>query len=236
MTKNRSLLWCALAGLLLLPGCATHVYNTEVLSKPNNRFAIVSFGGLTSGLGMSEAEDLKMVTDLDNVVYKELSQSKRFSLVTPSRVKASRSYRLIKGEPTDGMYTAKVATGYKRFDPKKQPAEVKKLMEELKVTGVMLVSAYYGKKENSVFVSGLLKIPGLSGGMAKGHVTYSVVAYNDKAEVIWQDMVEVTTKDGTLMVMGIANVAKLYPQLVDITQEASRLVLKNLDEKLGKGI
>ena len=33
--------------------------------------------------------------------------------------------------------------------------------------------------------------------------------------------------------MGIANVGKLYPQLVDITQEASRLALKNLDEKLG---
>jgi hypothetical protein len=236
MTKNRLLLWCTLAGALLLPGCATHVYNTEVLAKPNNRFAIVSFGGLTSGLGMSEAEDLKMVTDLDNVVYKELSQSKRFSLVTPSRVKASRSYQLIKGESTDGMYTPKVAAGYKKFDPRKQPGEVKKLMQELKVNGVILVSAYYGKKENSVFVSGLLKIPGLSGGVAKGHVTYSVVAFNDKAEVIWQDTAEVTTQDGTLMVMGIANVAKLYPQLVDITQEASRLVLKNLDEKLGKGI
>ena len=37
----------------------------------------------------------------------------------------------------------------------------------------------------------------------------------------------------SLLVMGIANVGKLYPQLVDITQEASRLALKNLDEKLG---
>lgn len=141
-TKSSFSLWCALAAVLLLPGCATHVYNTEALSKPNNRFAIVSFGGLTSGLGMSEAEDLKMITDLDAVVYKELSQSKHFSLVSPVRVKKSRSYALIAGEPTDGMYTIKVAEGYKKFDPKKQADQVKKLMDELKVSGVILVSAY----------------------------------------------------------------------------------------------
>lgn len=106
-------------------------------------------------------------------------------------------------------------------------------MDEFKLGGVIQVSAYYGKKERSVFVSGLLKLPGISGGLANGHVTYSVVAYNNKAEVIWQDTVEATTNDSTILVMGIANVGKLYPQLVDITQEASRLALKNLDEKLG---
>jgi hypothetical protein len=232
MLNKKVLLAAAIAAAALLQGCASHVYNKEALSQRNNRFAIVSFGGLTSGLGMDEEADAKMISGLDDVVYQELSRSKHFTLVRPLAVKGSRSYALIKGEPTDGMYTMKVAKGYKKFDPKKETEAVRKLMDELKLSGVIQVAAYYGKKEQSVFVSGLLKLPGVSGGVANGHITYSVVAYNNKAEVIWQDTVEATTNESTLLVMGIANVAKLYPQLVDITQEASRLALKNLDEKV----
>ena len=223
----------ALAALALLQGCASKVYNQQALSQPNNRFAIVSFGGLTSGLGMNEEADLKLVTGLEDIVYQELSRSRHFTLARPSAVKAARSYALIKGESTDGMYTMKVAKGYKKFDPRKETEAIGKLMDELKLSGVIQVSAYYAKKERSVFVSGLLPL-GVSGGLANGAVNYIVVAYNRKGEVIWQDTVEVTTKEGTLLVMGIANVGKLYPQLVDITQEASRTALKNLDEKVTK--
>lgn len=222
----------ALSAAALISGCATQVHNKEVLSRPNNRFAIVSFGGLTSGLGMTEAEDLKMITSLAEVVYKELNQSRRFKLVPPSTVKGSRSDALIKGEPTDGMYTIKVAPGYKRFDPKNESAALKKLMTELNLTGVIQVTAYYNKQEKTAWVSGLLPIPGISGGVANGHINYSIVAYDKNFEVIWQDSVEATTKDSTLVVMGIANVGKLHPQLVDITQEASRMALKNLNEKV----
>ena len=232
MTKKIVALWASLLSLMILSGCASQVYNKEALSQPNNRFAIVSFSGLTSGLGMNEQADEKMIAELDDIVYQELRHSKHFNLVRPAAVKASRSYALIKGEPTEGMYTPKVGKGYKKFDPKKEAEAVKKLMAELKLSGIIQVRAYYGKKEKSVLVSGLLKLPGISGGVANGHVTYSVVAYNNKAEVIWQDTVEATTNDSTILVMGIANVGKLYPQLVDITQEASRRALKNLDEKL----
>ena len=227
-------LWigAALAALVLLQGCASQVYNKEALSQPNNRFAIVSFGGFTSGLGMNEEADEKLISGLEDVVYQELRQSKHFTLVRPAAVKASRGYAQIKGESTDGMYTMKVAKGYKKFDPRKEPEALRKLMEELRVSGVLQVQAVYTKKEKSVFVSGLLKLPGISGGVANGHVNYSVVAYNAKGEVIWQDMVEATTNDSTILVMGIANVGKLHPQLVDITQEASRVALKNLDQKL----
>ena len=231
MSKKNLLLGAALGVAVLLHGCASQVYNKDALAQPNNRFAIVSFGGFTSGLGMDEEADLKMMSGLDDIVYQELSRSKHFTLVRPAAVKSAKSYALIKAEPTEGMYTMKVAKGYKKFDPKKESEAVAKLMSELKLSGVILVSAYYGKKEKSVFVSGLLPLP-VSGGVANGHVRYSVVAYNDKAEVIWQDTVEATTNDSTVLVMGIANVAKLYPQLVDITQEASRLTLKNLDAKL----
>lgn len=232
MLAKKLSLWTALAAVALLQGCASQVYNKDALSQPNNRFAIVSFGGFTSGLGMNEEADEKMITGLDDIVYQELRQSKHFTLVRPATVKASRSYAQIKGESTDGMYTMKVAKGYKKFDPKKEAEAVKKLMDELRLSGVVQIWATYGKKEKSVLVSGLFKLPGISGGVANGHVTYAIVAYNSKAEVIWQDLVEATTNDSTILVMGIANVAKLYPQLVDITQEASRLALKNLDEKL----
>ena len=233
MLNNK--LWTAtvLAAALLLHGCASQVYNKEALSQPNNRFAIVSFGGFTSGLGMDQEADTKMITGLDDIVYQELSRSKHFNLVRPATVKSAKSYAQIKGEPTEGMYTMKVAKGYKKFDPKKEADAVRKLMDELKLSGIIQVYAIYTKKERSMFVSGLLPLP-VSGGLANGHVNYTVVAYNNKGEVIWQDNVESTTRDGTVLVMGIANVAKLYPQLVDITQEASRLALKNLDEKVGK--
>ena len=231
MFNNKFLVGAALGVAVLLQGCASQVYNKEALAKPNNRFAIVSFGGFTSGLGMDEEADLKMISGLDDIVYQELSRSRHFTLVRPAMVKNAKSYALIKGESTDGMYTLKVAKGYKKFDPKKESEAVAKLMNELKLSGVIQVTAYYGKKEKSVFVSGLLPLP-VSGGVASGHVRYSVVAYNQNGEVIWQDSVEATTNDSTVLVMGIANVAKLYPQLVDITQEASRLTLKNLDAKL----
>ena len=232
MLKNKLWSAAALAAVVVLQGCASQVYKKDAFGTPNNRFAIVSFGGFTSGLGMDEEADMKMITGLDDVVYQELSRSRHFTLVRPGAVKGSRSYAQIKGESTDGMYTMKVAKGYKKFDPKKEPETLRKLMDELKVSGVIQVSAVYGKKERSVFVSGLLKLPGVSGGLANGHVQYTVVAYNNKGEVIWQDTVQATTNDSTLLVMGVANVSKLYPQLVDITQEASRLALKNLDEKL----
>lgn len=232
MQKESTLFRAAFFAVLFLSGCATQVYDREALSRSDNRFAIVSFSGFTTGLGMNEAADEKLIDQLDDVAYEELRQSKHFTLVRPAAVTGSRSYALIKGEPTDGMYTAKVGKGYKRFDPKKEAEAVRKLMAELKLNGIIVVSAYYGKKEKSVFVSGLLKLPGISGGVANGHVTYSVAAYDSQAKVIWQDTVEATTNDSTILVMGIANVAKLYPQLVDITQEASRLALKNLDEKI----
>lgn len=225
----------ALLAVAFLPGCATQVYDKESLFKPNNRFAIVSFAGRTNGLGMSQAEDEKMITDLDEVVYKELNQSRYFKLVPPSTVKASRIYAAIPSESTDGIYTLKVAHGYKKFDPKKHAEHLKKLMDELKLSGVIQVSAVYTKTEKSAYMSGLLKIPFLSGGVAGGQVNYQIVAYNNKNEVIWQDSIEATTKDSTVMIMGIANVAKLYPQLVDITQDATRIALKNLDEKVAKG-
>jgi hypothetical protein len=232
--KGKNVVLCAaLAVAALLSGCATQVHNRDALTQPNNRFAIVTFGGFTSGLGMTETDDAKMIAGLDDVVYKELNQSRYFKLVPQATVKASKSYALIKGEGTDGMFTAKVAKGYKKFDPKKELEAVQKLMDELRVSAVIQVTAVYGKKEKTAFLSGLLPLP-VSGGVANGTVNYTVVAYNRKGEVVWQDTIESTTQESGVVIMGFADVGKIYPQLVDITQEASRLALKHIDEKLGK--
>lgn len=228
---RKASLWVALGTIVLLQGCATHIYNAEAFSQPNSRFAIVSFGGLTSGLGMDQEADQKLITELEPVVYQELRKSRHFRLIRPRLVTSNRDYRLIQGESTDGMYSMKVARGYKKFDPKKQQAAVRKLMADLRLSGIIQVTAYYGKKDSSVFLSGLLPIP-VSGGVAHGHITLSVVAYDRNGDVIWQDTVEKNTRNGTLLVMGIANVGKLYPQLVDITEEASHAALMKLDAKL----
>lgn len=233
---KKTLAAATLALVALLSGCATQVYKTEALSRPNQRFALISFGGLSSGLGMTEAEDQKLIASLEEVVFKELGQSKRFRLAAPSAVKNSRNYAQIKGAPTEGMYTLKMAPGYKRFDPRDEGPAIKKLMTELNLTGVVMITAHYSKTEKSAWVSGLLPIPGISGGVANGRLNFSIVAFNENLEVIWQDMVQATTRDGTLVVMGIANVGKLYPQLVDITQEATRVALKNLAEQLDKKV
>lgn len=226
---------CAAAALaLVVSGCATSSLQNKDAFSPDNRFALVSFGGFTSGLGMSEAEDNEMITNLDAVVIKELSQSKHFQLAPERSVKASRAYAVVKGEPTGGLYSVKVARGYKKFDVKKQIEAVDSMMDELHLSGVIQVTAVYGKSEKTAFVSGLIPILGAaSGGVARGTVNYSIVAYDRQGEVIWRDTVEAKTHDSTLVVMGIANVGKLYPQLVDITQDASRQALKDLDDKLG---
>jgi hypothetical protein len=55
---------------------------------------------------------------------------------------------------------------------------------------------------------------------------------NSANEVIWRDLVEVTSKDSVGKIMGIGNTAALHPKLIDISQEAVRTLMANLDEKL----
>jgi len=224
--------WGVVTALLLIAGCASQVYNTSSLSQPN-RFAIVSVTGMTSGLGLSQAEDTELVTATAGAIYKELRQSDRFKLASPATVKRSHGYRLIQSESTDGIYTLKVAEGYKKFDATKEGDALKKLMAELKLTGVIQVQVVYGKQEKSAWMSGVLPLPvPVSGGLVKGQVSYTITAYNAADEVIWRDTVTAATHDSVISVMGISNVGKLYPELLDVAQEATRTALKDLDEKL----
>jgi hypothetical protein len=220
--------------LLLISGCSQQVIKSSELKKPN-RFAIVSVTGMTSGFGMSENEEINLLSKVDEVVSKELNQSKDFRMVSSSLVKQSHSYAAIKGQSADGMFTGKVANGYKKFDvtDNSEAANLKKLMSELKLTGVIQITAAYTLKNSGLSVSGFLPVPiPVSVGSASGHVNLAIVVVNNANEVIWRDMVEVTSKDSIGKVMGIGNTAALYPKLVDISQEAVRTAINNLDEKL----
>lgn len=219
---------------MLLAGCAQQVVKTSEMKK-SNRFAIVTVTGYTSGFGMSENEETDLITKVDDAVSKELSRSKDFHLISSSAVKQSRSYAAIKGDSTNGMLTGKVARGYKKFDVTSdaEAPNLKKLMSELKLNGVIQITAAYSMKNSGVSVSGFLPVPiPVSAGSASGHITLVVIAVNSNNEVIWRDTIEATTKDSVGQVMGVGNTAKLYPQLIDISQEAIRTAMANLDEKL----
>ncbi len=220
--------------LVLLSGCSNQVVKTAEMKKPN-RFAIVSVIGSTTGLGMSENEEVALLSRVDEIVSKELNQAKSFRLSSSSQVKQSRSYAAIKGDSTDGIFTGKAAQGYKKFDitSESEAPNLKKLMSELKLTGVIQVSAYYSVKSGGFTLSGIAPIPiPLSAGTSSGHIVFAIVAVNNANEVIWRDMVEVTSKDSVGKIMGIGNTNALQPKLIDISQEAIRTAMVNLDEKL----
>lgn len=231
---NQKLAALLVLALLFLSGCSNQVVKSTEMKKPN-RFAIVTVTGSTQGLGMSESEEIGLLTKVDDVVSKELNQSKKFKMTNSSLVKQSRSYSTIKGEATDGLFTLKAAQGYKKFDitSESEAPNLKKLMSELKLTGVMQVSAYYSVKSGGFTLSGIAPIPiPLSAGTSSGHVTFMIVVVNNANEVIWRDMIEVTSKDSVGKIMGIGNTTALHPKLIDISQEAVRTLMANLDEKL----
>lgn len=231
---NRILAALLVPALVFLSGCAQQVIKTSELKKPN-RFAIVSVIGATSGFGMSENEEIGLLTKVDEVVSKELNQSRDFKLISSALVKQSRNYAAIKADSTDGILAIKVAHGYKKFDitSESEAPNLKKLMSELKLTGVIQVTAAYTMKNSGVSLSGFLPVPvPISVGSASGHVALSIVVVNNNNEIIWRDTIEVTSKDSIGKVMGIGNTAQLYPKLIDISQEAVHTALANLDEKL----
>lgn len=220
--------------LLLVAGCSNQAIKTTEMKKPN-RFAIVTVTGSTTGLGMSENEEIGLLTKVDEVVAKELNQSKNFKITSSSLVKQSRSYSAIKSESSDGMFTGKVAQGYKKFDitSASEAPNLKKLMNELKLTGVIQISAYYSVKSGGFTLSGIAPVPiPLSAGTSSGHVAFAIVVVNNANEVIWRDLIEVTSKDSVGKIMGIGNTTALHPKLIDISQEAVRTLMANLDEKL----
>jgi hypothetical protein len=221
-----------LGTVLLLGGCASQVYKAESFSKPQ-KFAIVQVTGTTSGFGLSEEEEVKLLSSLEKVLYKEFKHTRRFKLIPPSRLKRSRSYRALKGESTDGLMTMKTASGYKKFDYNEKSEAMRKLRKELKLTGTVSVMASFSKSDSSVYLSGFLPVPvPVSAGTTHGLVGLNIVAMDDKDQVIWQDFIQKETEEGVGNIMGISNFGKLYPHLIDTVQLAAREAITNLEKNV----
>jgi len=177
-----------------------------------------------------------MASNFEQIIYKELKSTKHFKMVSPKKVKKSRSYRQIKGESTDGLLTMKTAKGYKKFDPNNEAETLNKLNKELGLTGNMYITLSVNKENSGITLSGFLPIPvPVSVGKSHAKILISVVTMDDKGEVIWQDMVEKTTEDGVGHLMGVSNFNKLYPQIMDVAQTATHELVINLNEKLSTG-
>lgn len=218
--------------LLVMTGCASKVYNANAFKEPN-RFAVVSVTGLTSGFGMSEKEEVDLISSVEKVVAKELKASKGFQLIPSSKVLANRHYKALKGESTDGLMTMKAAKGFKKFDILEQQEAMAKLRKDLKLTGVIQVGASFVKKDGGMWLSGILPIPiPVSAGSTHGEVTFSVVAYDSKNEVVWQDTIVTETEDSVGTVMGVGNLSSLYPQLIDAAQVAANTAVKDLNAQV----
>lgn len=221
-----------LIALLAITGCAPKVYNADAFNRPNT-FAIVSVNGITSGFGFSTAEEQKIASNFERIIYKELKNTKRFKLASSNKVKKSRAYRQIRGESTDGLLSMKTAKGYKKFDPKNEITALKKLNKELRLTGNIFITLSVSKEDSGLTLSGLLPIPiPVSAGKTHAKVLISIVTMDYKGNVIWQDMIEKSTEDGVVHVMGISNFNKLYTQILDVAKFASHELVKNLDANL----
>jgi len=218
--------------LMFLSGCASQVYKSDSFKKPQ-KFAIVQVTGTTSGFGLSEEEEVKLLNSLEKVLYKEFKHSRQFKLIPPSRVKRSRSYRAINGDSTKGLMEMKTAKGYKKFDYKEKSGAMRKLRKELRLTGTVSIVASFSKSDSSVYLSGLLPIPvPVSAGTTHGLVGLNIVAMDDKDQVIWQDFIQKETEEGVGNIMGVSNFGKLYPHLIDTVQLAAREAITNLENNV----
>lgn len=218
--------------LLVMTGCASKVYKAEAFDEPN-RFAVVSVTGLTTGFGMSEKEEVELVTSVEKVVAKELKAAKGFRLIPSSKVLANRHYKAIKGESTDGLMTMKAAKGFKKFDIREQPEAMAKLRKDLKLTGVIQVAASFAKRSGGMWLSGILPIPiPVSAGSTHGEVTFSIVAFDSNNEIVWQDMIVTKTEGSVGTVMGVGNLSSLHPQLIDAAQVAANTAVRDLNAKV----
>lgn len=220
------------AAFVILSGCTSKVVKTESLHQ-QNRYAIVSVTGISSGFGLSEDEEEKLITSVEKVVAKELKAAKGFKLVQSSKVLRNRHYKAIKGESTEGLMTMKAAKGYKKFDIENETKNLAKLRKDLKLSGVIQVASTFTKKSGGMWISGILPIPlPISTGSTSGEVMLTVVAYDSNNEVVWQDTITTETKDSVGTVMGIGNLSSLHPQLIDAAQVAANTAVRDLNTEL----
>lgn len=230
-TKNVALLGLIIS-LFSMTGCASKVYKTDSLNK-TNRYAIVTVTGRSTGFGMSEKDEIELLTSVEKVVAKELKEAQGFQLVDSAKVIRNSHYKAIKGESTDGLMSMKAAKGFKNFEIENEKEAVAGLRKDMKLAGVIQVITSVKKKSGGMWISGILPIPvPLSAGSTQGEVVLVINAFDSNNEVVWHDVIEMETKDSVGTVMGISNLSSLYPQLIDAIQVAANTAVTDLNNEL----
>ena len=231
MFKRISLLVLSITVSLFITACTTSSFNSQAFKKPP-KLAVVSVMGTSSGLGLSDKDERKLLTSASQIIAREFKKSPRFKLVGHKYVARNKYYRAIKAKNDDGLLSMKTAKGYKKFDPEKEARKIKSMAKQLRLSGTIHVTVSFMKEESSFWLSGLLPVPvPVSGGTTSGKVIMHVSTVNLKNEVIWSDMVEVETKESSAKFMGISNLGKIRGQLIDATKEAAKQLVKNLHQK-----
>lgn len=227
----RTMAYVAVAGLsLTLAACATSQVNSTAFTKPRT-LALVSVSATVSGLATGKAQDQEIAADLTRVSLNEIDHSRHIRLVPERVVLGSKSYKAIKD--TGPTFMGVVAPGYKRFAVEDEKAQLQALAKELKVDGFLFVQGAYGKKQSGVSIGGLFNAPiPLTAGRAKPFAFYSVVAYDVKGDVMWQDQVEKISDEGITTVMGVGAYKSLIPKFTDLMKVASRELVSKLDTQV----
>lgn len=219
-----------MAVLILLSGCANSKLKKEAFDKPKT-LAVVTVMGNVTGLATTADQDKALLSNVVDVTFKELNKSRHIKLVSPAKVLASQQYKSIKDQGSHK--TIDVAPGYKRFDPRKERSNLKKMANDLKLDGFLVITASYGTTKSGMTISAFSKLPlPITAGKTKAQATYMVYAYDSQGEVFWQDLVLVESDEGVATVMGISNTQALQPKLIDLTQMASRKTVARLDKNL----
>lgn len=216
--------------VVALTGCATTSFDKSAFKQPK-RLAMVSVVGVVEGLATSDNEDAELLGGVVAASLNELERSPNMKLVPESAVLGSKAYKAIKDEGP-GMFQD-MARGYKRFDPKRETANLKQLAKELQVDGFVGVMVQYGTAKSGMAVSGFIPSPiPVSVGRVKAKVLYSVYAFDANGNIFWRDMTELTSDDGITTAMGIGQYKALHPKLTTLTRAACRQVVTRLDEKV----
>lgn len=159
-------------------------------------------------------------------IYKEMSKSKQFTLVSPRKVLASLPMKKVKGTKPKNILGNKyiMPAGYKYI---KSKSKLKKLANDLKVDGVITMSVNYSVAQAHVGVAGI--------GVGKNYPTalIAIAVIDRKGRLIWRHMESAKSKKMKFSLgVGPADFKKMESYYVKLTATVIQKHLKKLDSKL----
>lgn len=161
------------------------------------------------------------------VLLEELRGSKSFNLLPQGTVFQNPAYLSTTPDKPKKWFGVKMvpAEGFKFFKDKKK---IKKLVEEMNVDGVILLSVAYRVGFRGANISGISGV-----GKEKGVAMVAVYAVDKNGKVVWKHATEAVGKKGLMSTGGAANFDKLQSGFVDASRKAAQKLIKKLDKKVG---